>query len=94
MTDIRLHTNVGNRIFDRCHVSLSTMETLARNENVSAWWDVPDGIDHRSVSSNDIYRYERIKQETNVDDDLLTELRKRRLAAQETDYTLSQDHHL
>ena len=73
---------------------LSTMETLAHNENVASWWDVPDGIDHRSVSSKDISRYERIKQATEVDDDLLTELRKRRLAAQETDYTRSQEHHL
>lgn len=73
---------------------LSTMERLARDENVASWWDVPDGIDHQSVSSKDISRYERIKQATEVDDDLLTELRKRRLAAQESDHTRPQDDHL
>jgi|APHM01.1.fsa_nt_gi Nitric oxide reductase activation protein len=73
---------------------LSTMETLARNENVASWWDVPDDIDHRSVSSKDISRCERIKQANEVEDDLLTKLRKRRLAAKETDYAHSEDYYL
>jgi nitric oxide reductase activation protein len=70
------------------------METLDRDEDVASWWDVPDGIDHRSVSSKDISRYKRIQQESKLDDDLLAELQKRRLAARRTNNILSQDQRL
>ena len=46
---------------------LTTMDALARDADTASWWDVPDHVDHHTPNEQDIVRYERIRQEKQVD---------------------------
>lgn len=70
---------------------LTTMDALARDADTASWWDVPDHVDHHTPNEQDVVRYERIRQEKQVDRGLEANLRHQREDTNKSGCSLSED---